>query len=239
MGKREIEGETGNEGVGAAAAGWRIAVLVSCLTASACGGRALVGSLSCGDSDSGGRSSDASGAPACAPVPCPIIGDAWQLSGGEYMCTNGTCTQVVPPCTQGAIRFDPSGTLFRLTSAGWESACAFATCGDRVTGALLRAYSPRTIPRYRVSRRAPADPTGTSSSSARISMPAPRVSMPSTHRAFHRPAPSTRTRSARAERGGATVCRSSSRGRSKWPTAAARRDETRCGAPASAPFSRR
>ena len=148
MGKREIQEATGNEGIGEATAGWRIAVLVSCLTASACGGRALVGSLSCGDSDSGGRSSDASDAVACLPPPCSIIGDAWQLSGGEYMCTDGTCVQVVPPCTQGAIRFDPSGTLFRLTSAGWESACAFATCGDRVTGALLPSILTANYPAW-------------------------------------------------------------------------------------------
>jgi hypothetical protein len=139
MGKLEIE-EANSEGIAATAAGWRTAVLTACITASACGGRALVGSLACGDSDSGGRSSDASDttdALACAPPPCPILGGAWQLGGGEFMCTNGPCSQVIPTCTPGAIRFDPTGALLRLTSAGWESACGFATCGDRVTGALL------------------------------------------------------------------------------------------------------
>jgi hypothetical protein len=62
------------------------------------------------------------------------------------MCTDGTCAQVIPTCTPGAIRFDPSGTLFRLTSAGWESACAFATCGDRVTGALLPSILTANYP---------------------------------------------------------------------------------------------
>jgi hypothetical protein len=144
--KLYIQEATGNEGIGEATAGWRIAVLVSCLTASACGGRALVGSLSCGDSDSGGRSSDASDAVACLPPPCSIIGDAWQLSGGEYICTDGRCTQVIPTCTPGAIRFDPSGSLLRLTTAGWEPACAYATCGDRVTGALLPSILTANYP---------------------------------------------------------------------------------------------
>lgn len=147
----DIEGGTGNEGVGAAAAWWRIALLLSCIAESACGGRAQVGSLACGDSDSGGRSSDASDALdagdalACLPPPCSIIGVAWQLGGGEYQC-NGTCTQVIRTCTPGAIRFDPSGALLRLTSAGWESACGFATCGDRVTGALLPSILTANYP---------------------------------------------------------------------------------------------
>lgn len=96
----------------------------------------MIGSLACGDSDSGGGSSDASDELACSPAPCPVVG-GWQLGGGEFMCTGGNCNQVISPCGPGAIRFDPSGALFRLTSAGWETACGFAACGDRVTGARL------------------------------------------------------------------------------------------------------
>jgi hypothetical protein len=95
------------------------------------------GSVACNDSGAGGRSSDASDEGRCPPAPCDIVG-AWQFGGGEIMCTaGGMCAPVVRPCTQGAIRFDPSGTLFRFTDVGWETACGFATCGDRVTSAQL------------------------------------------------------------------------------------------------------
>jgi hypothetical protein len=62
------------------------------------------------------------------------------------MCSNGACRQVIPTCTPGAIRFDPSGSLLRLTTAGWEPACAYATCGDRVTGALLPSILTANYP---------------------------------------------------------------------------------------------
>jgi hypothetical protein len=126
----------GREGLDTIADRWRTVVLACCFTAVACGGRVSIGSLACDDSDSGGQSSDASDAVACSPAPCSIIG-AWQNRGAEFKCTGQSCTQVVPPCTAGAIRFDPSGAMFWLTSAGWESACGFATCGDRVTGSQL------------------------------------------------------------------------------------------------------
>jgi hypothetical protein len=127
----------GGKGRRATLAWWPIAVLVSCVAGAACGGRAVIGSLpACADPDSGAESSVESDGLACSPAPCSVIG-AWQPGGGEIMCTGPTCNQVVPACAPGAIRFDPSGALFRLTSAGWESACGYATCGERVTGAQL------------------------------------------------------------------------------------------------------
>jgi hypothetical protein len=53
------------------------------------------------------------------------------------MCGPAGCQEVVRSCTEGAIRFDPSGALYRLTSAGWASACRYTTCGDRVLGPQL------------------------------------------------------------------------------------------------------
>jgi hypothetical protein len=116
--------------------GWCSAAALLSLTLVACGGRVLVGSLACGDPDSGASSDDAAGDVACAPEPCSITG-AWQLSGAEFVCSGGACSQPLPACTPGAIRFDPSGALYRLTTAGWEPACSFTVCGDRVSGAQL------------------------------------------------------------------------------------------------------
>jgi hypothetical protein len=141
---------------GLAAAGTRAALWATCAATVACGGRVLIGSFACGDADSGATPSgapsidageydagahvaggdDASGAVACSPPSCSVVG-TWQLGGAGYVCQGATCTQIIQPCTPGAIRFDGSGALSRLTSAGWESACGFATCGDRVTGAQL------------------------------------------------------------------------------------------------------
>ncbi len=128
-------GPAGSVDVGRGVAGWRTVLLAACASVVACGGRVSIGSLTCSDPDAG-QSSDLDAEPACAPPPCPIAG-AWQPGGGEFACTNAGCAEVVPACEPGAIRFDSSGALFRLTTAGWESLCAYRTCGNRVTGSQL------------------------------------------------------------------------------------------------------
>jgi hypothetical protein len=119
---------------------WRAALRVgvmACVAANGCGGRASIGTFACSESDADGSAGDAADDVACGPAPCSIIG-GWQAGGGVVYCSAGaSCTAIVPPCTSGAIRFDPSGELFRLTPAGWESACTFETCGDRISGPQL------------------------------------------------------------------------------------------------------
>jgi hypothetical protein len=122
------------KGLGATAAWRRNAVLLSCVSVVACDNRALVGSFACDDSDSGGGSNDAGYELAsCSPASCTILG-TWQIGGYECKNDGGLCTPVIPPCAPGAIRFEASGALSRLTSVGWESACGFATCGGPVIG---------------------------------------------------------------------------------------------------------
>ena len=108
--------------------------------------------------------------------------------------------------------------LFSLTTAGWESACGYATCGDRVTGARLPTLLTANYPSVSGDPLRACGPdwdlfAATSSLDAGIANP------PCTLTAYNR--------RARAEGRRATVHQESRRGASKWPTATARRDEAR------------
>ena len=64
--------------------------------------------------------------------PCSVIG-AWQNFFGLEVNGEGGALSGLPRCMEGAIRFDDSGRLSRLTSVGWVGGCSYTRCGDPIS----------------------------------------------------------------------------------------------------------
>ena len=107
---------------------WLGAIVSTALVLGACGGRESIGTFCEGDWDAATVASEGAPDVGCGPAQCSVIG-AWQ--------NFGLLASPPPACDEGAIRFDSSGALSRLTRNGWVNACSYSTCGERVLGSQL------------------------------------------------------------------------------------------------------